>query len=166
MRLLLVAVFLAFLTPTAKADTGSPYDNIDPVRASKIKHHTAKAKTTRPSVTASTSLNGVVYPLAAKTREIVAACGSRVISSVRHTRIAGSRHMSLHASGQAVDLQGNPSCIYRHLAGWPGGYSVDYHRVQHVHISYGGREAGLRFNHYGAKKRHAKRHRHRFARAG
>lgn len=47
MRLLLVAVFLAFLTPTAKADTGSPYDNIDPVRASKIKHHTAKAKTTR-----------------------------------------------------------------------------------------------------------------------
>src|SRR5215475_14138359 len=66
----------------------------------------------------STSLSGVVAPLAEKVREIVSACGSRVISSVRHTHVAGSRRMSLHASGRAVDVAGNPGCIYRQLAGW------------------------------------------------
>ena len=107
----------------------------------------------------STSLSGVVGPLAAKAREIASACGSKVISAVRHTRIAGTRTLSLHASGRAVDMQGNPSCIYRHLANWPGGYSIDYARVRHVHISLGGREDGLRFAHGGGsrKARHAKR---------
>lgn len=69
--------------------------------------------------------------------------------------------MSLHASGNAVDMQGNPTCIYAHLHGWPGGYSTDYSRVRHVHISYdaaGGREMGLRFAHGGGHK-----HRRRFA---
>lgn len=51
-------------------------------------------------------LSGVYGPLAMKAREISAACGSRVISGVRHTRVAGSRHWSLHASGHAVDMQG------------------------------------------------------------
>jgi len=106
------------------------------------------------------NLNGVVAPLAAKARQIQAACGSRVISGVRHTRIAGTRRMSLHASGRAVDMSGNPRCIYAQLKGWPGGYTVDYGRARHVHISYGGREHGLRFAHGGGhrKARHARRY--------
>jgi hypothetical protein len=87
--------------------------------------------------------------LAAKAREIVASCGSTVISSLRPgARIAGTGHLSMHASGRAVDVRGNPSCIYGHLQGWPGGYSVDYGSVQHVHISLGGHEDGQRFSHH------------------
>lgn len=108
-------------------------------------------------------LAGVVAPLAQKAREIQSACASRVISAVRYTRIAGTGgRLSLHASGRAVDIAGNPSCIYAHLRGWPGGVSVDYGRVKHVHVSYapGGAEWGMRFNHYrGGKRqrRHARR---------
>lgn len=105
---------------------------------------------------------GIVAPLAAKVSEIQSACGSRILSGVRHTLVAGTRRVSLHASGKAVDVAGNPSCIYAQLAGWPGGYSVDYGRVAHVHISYdeaGGREWGLHFSHGGG-------HRHRYARRG
>jgi hypothetical protein len=93
--------------------------------------------------------------LAAKAQEIVASCGSTVISGSRPgARIAGSGHASLHASGRAVDIRGNPHCIYSHLQGWPGGYSVDYGSVQHVHISLGGFEDGIRFSHYGSHRRH------------
>jgi hypothetical protein len=93
--------------------------------------------------------------LATKAREIVASCGSTVISGWRPgARIAGSGHASLHASGRAVDIRGNPHCIYSHLQGWPGGYSVDYGSVQHVHISLGGFEDGVRFSHYGSYRRH------------
>ena len=98
-------------------------------------------------------LAGVHAPLAAKAREIESACGSRVISGVRHTRIAGSHRWSLHASGRAVDMQGNPGCIYAHLRGWSGGYSTDYGRVRHVHVSFGGREDGIRFAHRGGRTR-------------
>ena len=109
--------------------------------------------------------HGVVAPLAAKVAEIQSSCGSRVISAVRHSYIAGTRRISLHASGKAVDMAGNPSCIYSHLAGWSGGYSTDYGRVAHVHISYdatGGREMGIRFAHGGGRNhRHAHRHHHR-----
>src|SRR5436309_9734389 len=106
----------------------------------------------------------IVSALAAKVREISSSCGSSVISSVRHTHIANTRTMSLHATGQAVDMRGNPRCIYQHLSGWPGGYSTDYGRVQHVHISYsgGGREWGIRFAHGGHHRlRYAHHHRHR-----
>lgn len=115
------------------------------------------------------ALAGLVAPLAAKASEIIASCGSRSLGGVSHRNIAGTRILSLHATGQAVDLQGNPSCIYAHLAGWPGGYSIDYARApnaQHVHISYtqpGGREWGVRFahRHYGGRHRYAhRRHRH------
>lgn len=92
---------------------------------------------------------GLVAPLADKVAQIVSACGAQVISGVRHTRVAGTHALSLHASGQAADLRGNPGCIYAQLRGWPGGYSTDYARVNHVHISYGGREQGLRFAHGG-----------------
>jgi hypothetical protein len=109
-------------------------------------------------------LGGVVSPLASKVREIASSCGSSVISGVRHTHIASTRTMSLHASGQAVDMKGNPRCIYQHLSGWPGGYSTDYGRVQHVHISYsaGGREWGLRFAH-GGHHAHRSHHHQRYA---
>lgn len=102
---------------------------------------------------AESRLAGVSAPLAAKANEIAAACGSRVISGLRHTRVAGTRRMSLHASGHAVDMQGNPGCIYAHLRGWSGGYSTDYARVRHVHISLGGREDGVRFAHRGGRTR-------------
>lgn len=92
-------------------------------------------------------LRGVAPELAAKAREIASACGSRVVSGVRHTRVAGTRRMSLHASGRAVDMAGNPACIYARLRGWPGGYSTDYGRVRHVHFSLGGREDWMRFAH-------------------
>lgn len=103
----------------------------------------------------SRSLAGVVPTLAAKAQELVTACGSRVISGKRQTYVAGTRRISLHASGRAVDMGGNPSCMYALLRRWPGGVSVDYARVRHVHISYSpkGREWGARFAHRGGTKR-------------
>lgn len=103
----------------------------------------------------SVSLSGVVPELAAKARKIVATCGSRIISAVRRSKIAGTRITSLHAYGRAVDLQGNPGCIYRLLAGWQGGVSTDYSAVRHVHVSFApqGREWGLRFRHARVGKR-------------
>ena len=97
----------------------------------------------------SVTLAGVVGPLASKARQIVASCGSRVVSGFR----AGGGH-SHHSTGNAVDLQGNPSCIYSLLRGWPGGVTTDYASAPggaHVHVSYapGGREWGLRFAHGG-----------------
>lgn len=111
-----------------------------------------------------TAANGLVAPLAAKVAEITSTCGSHVISAVRHTFIAGTRHISLHASGKAADVTGNPSCIYAELRGWPGGYSVDYGRMRHVHISYDNltfREWGARFRHGGGHRRNAKKIRKR-----
>jgi hypothetical protein len=96
------------------------------------------------------NIAAIVAPLAAKVSEIQATCGSKVVSGLRHTYIAGTHRMSLHASGKAVDMSGNPSCIYAHLTGWQGGYSTDYRRMRHVHLSYdpdGHREWGLRFIH-------------------
>lgn len=101
---------------------------------------------------------GLVGPLAAKLASIQAACpGTHAISGIRHTRIAGTRRMSLHAQGKAVDVRGPYGCIYAQLKDWSGGYSTDAGRVQHIHISYdnaGGREMGLRFAH-GGGRRHA-----------
>lgn len=106
----------------------------------------------RRLIRSESNLAGVYAPLAAKAREIEAACGSRVISGRRHTRVAGTRRWSLHASGHAVDMAGNPSCIYARLRGWSGGYSTDYRRVRHVHVSLGGREDGLRFVHRSGRR--------------
>jgi hypothetical protein len=92
----------------------------------------------------SVSLAGVTPVLVAKTREIMSSCGSIVVSAV-----ARRPNRSNHPIGRAVDLVGNPTCIYAHLKGWPGGYSTDYSAVRHVHISYnpGGQEWGVRFAH-------------------
>jgi len=113
---------------------------------------------------AQTSISGIVPALAAKVAQIQSACaGAHVISGVRHTHIRGTGRMSLHHTGEAVDMRGNPSCVYAQLRDWPGGYSTDYGRVQHVHISLAanGREAGLRFSHGSGRSHH---HRHRYAR--
>jgi hypothetical protein len=100
------------------------------------------------------SAAGIHGQLEAKAHEIVSNCGSTIISEFRRgARIAGSGHASMHASGRAVDIKGNPKCIYSHLQGWPGGYSVDYGSVQHVHISLGGFEDGVRFSHHGSHHR-------------
>lgn len=105
----------------------------------------------------SVSLSGITPPLAAKAREIQAACGSKVVSAIRRgARVYGGSR-SNHASGRAVDLQGNPSCIYAHVRDWPGGVSTDYATAPggpHVHLSYnpGGMEWGLRFRHRHARK--------------
>ncbi|MDB5584816.1 MAG: hypothetical protein JWR80_9992 [Bradyrhizobium sp.] len=115
------------------------------------------------------STSGIVAPLAAKVAEIQSACGSKVISAVRHTYIAGTRRISLHASGQAVDVQGNPGCVYSHLQGYAGGYSTDYGRMGHIHISWGGPEQGLRFAHGGGHRharRYARHRHHRYAATG
>jgi hypothetical protein len=116
-----------------------------------VRSRTARSVRSRSQEPKATRIGPIVSPLAAKVREISSSCGSSVVSGVRHTHIANTRTMSLHASGQAVDMKGNPRCIYQHLAAWPGGYSTDYGRMQHVHISYsrGGREWGLRFAHGG-----------------
>ena len=100
----------------------------------------------------SVSMAGVVAPLAAKAQQIVAACGSRVVSAVRRGARISSGHYSNHAAGRAVDIQGNPSCIYSMLRGWPGGVSTDYASAPggpHVHVSYSphGMEWGLKFSH-------------------
>lgn len=99
---------------------------------------------------------GLVGPLRAKLASIQAACpGTQAISGVRHTRIAGTRRMSLHSQGKAVDVRGPYGCIYAQLKSWAGGYSTDAGRVKHIHISYdagGGREMGLRFAHGGGRR--------------
>ena len=103
----------------------------------------------------SVSLEGVTPVLAAKAREIEATCGSVIISAVSKRGIRSN-----HPIGRAVDVEGNPSCVYALLKDWPGGYSTDYSAVRHVHISYnpGGQEWGFRFahgRHHGHGVRHA-----------
>ena len=110
----------------------------------------------------------VAFPaaLVAKAAEIVTSCGSQIISAFRPGAVvAGTNRPSLHRYRKAVDIAGAPSCIYAHLKGWPGGYSVDYGRVRHVHLSYDphGREWGARFVHGGGSHRYAHRHWRRFA---
>lgn len=108
------------------------------------------------------SMGAMPAPLAAKVSELQKSCGSALISGLRPgARVKGSGRVSNHARGTAADVQGNPRCIYAHLKGWPGGYSIDYAAVNHVHISYDrGHEWGARFVHGGGYWRYASRHRH------
>lgn len=113
----------------------------------------------------STSLARVVEPLASKAREIVSACGARIVS----TDCRGGTTPN-HRDGKAVDIampgKQSPACIYAHLESWPGGVSTDYWtapRTRHVHFSYSRQhEWGLRFNHrrtiYAAVQRYKERH--------
>lgn len=102
--------------------------------------------------------------LAGKVREILDACpGARLTSAHRPgARVRGSGRLSLHSHypAKAADMAGNPACIVRHLAKWPGGLSTDYAAVRHYHISYApkSREWGARFAHYGSRKARKSRH--------
>jgi hypothetical protein len=105
------------------------------------------------------AVSDLTSALASKVSEIISACGARLTSGYRPgARVAGSGHPSLHSvyPARAADVAGNPSCIYSHLQGWQGGYSTDYGRVRHIHISFSppgagylaGREWHARFGHY------------------
>jgi hypothetical protein len=166
MRALLAIALLCLSIPAYAAEPADPHrfgpgrhflDSQGPQKAARAskgwaKHvRREKAKTHQRG---SVSLAGVVAPLVAKAEEIKSSCGSVVVSAVSHR---GNR--SNHPIGRAVDMQGNPSCIYAHLKNWPGGVSTDYGSAPggpHVHISYnpGGQEWGLRFAHRHARKRH------------
>lgn len=112
---------------------------------------------------AAAELDRVPAPLAAKAREVVAQCGSTVLSVHQgHTyHVLHTKRVSLHSIWKAVDLQGNARCIYAHLRGWLGGYSTDYGVVGHVHVSYAreSREWGRRFVHGGHGRKHYAKHR-------
>jgi hypothetical protein len=120
------------------------------------------------------SVGDLISTLQSKVSEIMSACGSKLISGYRPgARVAGSGHPSLHSvyPARAADMAGNPACIYSHLQGWAGGYSTDYGRVRHVHLSYSppgsgylaGREWHARFAHYtGGHHSYVRRH-HRYA---
>ena len=152
MKRLALAAVLCAASPAAHAQSALEWaaQGMGPTRAGIAQ---VDRRFVRRVLRAESRLAGVYAPLAAKAREIESACGSRVISGLRHTRVAGTQRWSLHASGHAVDMQGNPACIYARLRGWGGGYSVDYARVHHVHISLGGREDGVRFAHRGGRTR-------------
>lgn len=118
--------------------------------------HSPQAKNDLAFARPEFSSAGLVGPLQSKLASIEAACpGTQAISTLRHTRIAGTRVMSLHAQGKAVDVRGPYGCIYAQLKDWTGGYSTDAGRMQHIHISYDdadGREMGLRFVHGGGRR--------------
>jgi len=128
--------------------TGEQVKKYRLTRSASIGKKYSHAKRVRTAGSRSVSLAGVTPVLAAKARQIASACGSSIISTV-----SGRGIRSNHPIGRAVDMKGNPSCIYAHLKGWPGGYSTDYAAVAHVHISYnpGGQEWGLRFAHGGGR---------------
>lgn len=121
------------------------------------------------------SVSDLIGSLQSKVSEIMSGCGARLISGYRPgARVLGSGHPSLHSvyPARAADMSGNPSCIYAHLHGWQGGYSIDYGHVRHVHISYSppgtgylaGREWHARFAHAGGNHHgYARHHHHRFA---
>lgn len=110
----------------------------------------------------SAKLKDLTPKLADKVAAILVNCpGSRLVSGYRrNAKVAGSGRPSLHSAypSKAADLAGNPTCIRKMLAAWPGGLSTDYAAVRHYHVSYapGGREWGSRFAHY--RPRHHLKH--------
>lgn len=102
------------------------------------------------------SLAGFPMPLQKMVATLQSECGARVTSAYRPgARVAGSGRPSLHSVKKAVDMQGNPKCLYATLkkVRYAGGYSTDYRAVNHLHMSWGGREHGRRFAHYGVPRR-------------
>lgn len=102
------------------------------------------------------SLAGFPVPLQKMVATLQSECGARITSAYRPgARVAGSGRPSLHSVKKAVDLQArNPSCLYATLkkARYAGGYSTDYRAVNHLHMSWGGREHGARFAHYSGSR--------------
>jgi hypothetical protein len=145
---------------------GHRHDQDSRKHTRRVRDHSRRAVVARK---VGVSLTGVVPELAIKVREIVAECGSTVVSAV-----AGRGNKSNHPKGKdgwgrAADLSGNPRCIYSKLVAWPGGVSTDYNSVMcptkrgwqrcpHVHISYNpnGQEWGRRFAHRNPFRREAR----------
>jgi hypothetical protein len=147
------SIMQPFAWPNLFSKTNTVHVRHHRARHARVRH--GRHHATRAAHGHSTSLAGVAPRLATKITSIVGACGSQIVSTVRHTFVAGTHRLSQHANGTAVDITRNPSCIYSMLHGWPGGYSTDYGRVHHVHISIGGREEGLRFVHGGHRRHYA-----------
>lgn len=130
------------------ASAGDDYEFVppSPTKRGQIRTHYLPAK-------GGVSLACIVGPLKAKAEELIATCGSKVISAFRPGARIPTGHVSNHALCRALDLQGNPSCMYRLLADWKGGLSTDYWDAPgtpHIHLSWnpGGMEWGTKFAHY------------------
>ena len=136
--------FCVVLILALGAAFGMPSDPAEASHTTKPRVVKKQASSAKSTPGRSVSLAGVTPILAAKAREIMTSCGSVVVSA-----ISRRPNRSNHPIGRAVDMVGNPTCIYAHLKGWPGGYSTDYSAVRHVHISYNpnGQEWGVRFAH-------------------
>ena len=97
---------------------------------------------------ASKSLKGLPGPLVAKVQELIEHCGMRINNTYRPGSRKPNGRLSEHHYGRAADLEGgNIRCAYDRLKRYAGGYSTDYRAVKHIHISWGGKEHGLRFAH-------------------
>ena len=155
MPLLLIVLFvLVSWSPPSRANARDAMRAPEVAAPSKIHHHVRQHRARHHSTA---RVVGALASLDAKVRELGADCGARVISGYRPgARVAGSGRVSEHAYDHARDLRGDYACIYRHLAGWPGGYSTDPGRVGHVHVSLGGPEDGRRFAHGGSWHRYAR----------
>lgn len=103
---------------------------------------------------------GIPGPVRTALNQVSSQCqGFRIVSHFRPgAHVAGTRRVSLHASGRAVDFRvSNWGCAYHALRGWGGGISMDAPRVHHIHISYGGHE-GHFMHHMVGSVRYASRH--------
>lgn len=131
----------------------SPYQKRGKVRQSAKK----------PTASRSVNTSCLPYQIKAALEKANQACGITVISAHRPgARIAGTGHMSMHATCRAADFTTrNPPCVIQALSDWRGKLSTDYHRVRHFHIDDG---SYARFAHGGHRRMHAKRT--RYARAG
>lgn len=143
----------------------NPLAAVSPMPIPDVTHKTLQGY--EAHVVRNAKLKDLTPKLAVKVAEILNSCpGTRMSSGYRRgARVAGSGRASLHSHypSKAADLAGNPGCILKHLAGWPGGRSTDYGAVRHYHISYapGSREWGARFAHRGGSRyaRYARHHR-------
>lgn len=85
------------------------------------------------------------------------ACGQVLaISGLRNTKVRGTKRVSLHAKGLAIDYQvADTTCALMQAKDFKGGHTTDYTKVtpNHFHISWapGSREYGKKFTHYGGK---------------
>lgn len=147
------AANLINFTP-ARADVSSQHD----VAPSAIERPTG-ASTRRWGAGHSATLSCLPASIRAALDRANAACGIKVISTYRPgARIAGTGHVSMHASCRAADFTaGAPACVLRALSGWNGKLSTDYGRARHYHID-DGRYA--RFAH-GGSRRYARNGKHR-----
>ena len=94
-------------------------------------------------------------PLEEMSRVLHTRLGLRISTTTNGTGLRSRATRELlraHFAELTVSVDGL-AATHERLRGWPGGYSTDYGRVRHVHISLGGREDGIRFAHRGGRTR-------------